>query len=163
MRTLILALLWLVVQLAPSVAQKPSQGHDAMQRSVPQDSGAKATPNNASPMPNAVPTTDEEPRSRPSPVANADQSIVVRTLPPVTVNTDWWSKFYVIFTGVLMLVGPWVSSARTELSRRSKSKPPRRNCRQKLQNAALSCRRRSITNGSIWKTGAPVAVVTQQE
>ena len=37
--------------------------------------------------------------------ANAQKSVVIREPVAVTVRTDWWNRLYVIFTGILVIVG----------------------------------------------------------
>jgi len=74
---------------------------------------AQAHRNEAAPAPAPVAapinTSDTAPqperKSNPAAPSNAEEPIRVRELPPVTVNTDGWTKAYVILTGLLVAIG----------------------------------------------------------
>src|SRR6266705_2186631 len=72
---------------------------------------AQAHRNKAAPAPVTAPinTSDTAPqperKSNPAAPSNAEEPIRVRELPPVTVNTDGWTKAYVILTGLLVAIG----------------------------------------------------------
>jgi hypothetical protein len=36
---------------------------------------------------------------------NPQKPILVREIPPVSVMKDWWDRTYIVFTGILMVVG----------------------------------------------------------
>jgi hypothetical protein len=106
MKTVLLTLLLAILHTAPAVPQKPSDRPAARDHSLANPSAGQKTPTTSSPaVPSAAMPAEEKREARPSTAPNSDQPIVVRSLPPVTVAADWWTKFYVIFTGILMLVG----------------------------------------------------------
>jgi hypothetical protein len=104
MKTIFLTLLLTVLQTAPAIPQKTSDSSPARDPSVGKGS-SQQTPTSSSAVHTPAAPTEEKRETKSSTAPNADQPIVVRSLPPVTVAADWWTKFYVIFTGLLMLVG----------------------------------------------------------
>jgi hypothetical protein len=106
MKTIFLALLLAIFQTAPATPPKPSDRPAARDHSGANASASQKTPTSSSPaIPSAAAPAEERREARPSTAPNPEQPIVVRSLPPVIVAADWWTKFSVIFTGILMLVG----------------------------------------------------------
>jgi hypothetical protein len=103
MNTLILAAACAIMQMVPTIpGQKPSKN---VRSRYGVESKAKTKRNLAvSPTPVKLATPTENQNSQ-TPQATTPQPVVVRELPSVTVNPDWWNRWYVIFTGTLVVVG----------------------------------------------------------
>src|SRR4051794_31843230 len=107
MKYLIVAVFLAIVQTPPPLPRQASDDH-ASQASKYQ---RKADPNQQDAISPSVPvnTPHHAPQgdgqSNPDGPANNQETIRVPELPPVTVNTDWWTKLYVCFTGCLVIIG----------------------------------------------------------
>src|SRR5712691_2267868 len=109
MKTAVLAVLLTVMQASPPV---PRQAPDN-QAGKGNKHSAKAKANKDAPTPTAAPVAvpgdaprnapQSERKSNPAPPSNTDETIRVSELPAVTVQTDPWTKGYVILTGFLVI------------------------------------------------------------
>jgi hypothetical protein len=90
----------------PVPGQTPNEPA-ATGQDVKKHSSSKQTPSPASLVQNSTATQKNQNPSNPPAKANAQETVVVRELPTVTVYTkpDWWNRTYVILTGLLVLIG----------------------------------------------------------
>lgn len=106
MKYFALAVLLVVMQASPPVPRKTADPRNRASQNVKSDSsgdqGPSQQPQNVVQPINAQLNQD----TSHSPAAeNAQKSVVVRELPPVSVTKDWWDRSYIIFTGILIIVG----------------------------------------------------------
>ena len=106
MKYLALAVLLAVIQTSAPVPKKAADPSNRAPQNVKNDS----TDNQAPPQqPQTVVqpiTAKPDQNSGHSPAAeNTQKPVVIRELPPVSVTKDWWDRIYIIFTGILIIVG----------------------------------------------------------
>jgi hypothetical protein len=107
MKLLLLAVLLSVMQTAPPVLRQAPDNPTAHGQSINKDSSQNQAPIAPPSVQNTTaPEKDSQSRNG-QPKTDAQETIVVRELPPVTVNasSDWWSRAYVVLTGFLVLIG----------------------------------------------------------
>jgi hypothetical protein len=106
MKLLILAVLLAVSQAATPV---PRQAADITARSsqdVKQNPNAKQSPATApSPIPNATSPKDNEHTGKTPAKADTPESVFIAETAAMPIHKDWWDKAYVVFTGLLVIVG----------------------------------------------------------
>lgn len=101
------AVLFAIIQTAPPVPPKvahKSGTHSGLDKKSTKGEKGQAPSTSISVIkPNNTPP--DEPKTNPTAPSDTQKTINVRELPTVTVYTDWWFRFYVIFTGLLVVVG----------------------------------------------------------
>src|SRR5947207_13678516 len=102
MKTAILAMVLTIVQTPAPIPRQTAdnQPSQASKHHRKASSRHKDAAPRAASMPAKTPQPDN-----PATPSNAEEPIRVRELPSVTVNTDRWTKAYVVFTGLLLIVG----------------------------------------------------------
>ena len=102
---LILAMLLTVVQAAPPVPWQAPDNTARSSQNVTKNAKANQGPSKVPPaLQGSAPTEPNQHGSQTPTDSNAKETIVIRELAPVPVK-DWWDRSYVIFTGLLVLVG----------------------------------------------------------
>ncbi len=106
MKYVALAVLLAVMQTPPPVPRKAADNAASRSQNIKQKSGTQKTP---PPTPPAVPQTLEPKKNQHSSESpantNAQETVVVRELPPVSVAKDWTDRVYWVFSGLLVVVG----------------------------------------------------------
>jgi hypothetical protein len=105
MKMLFLAVFLTVMQATPPVPRKATDKPAGGSHGIKKDTGDKQAPAAPPLIPNKVAAEKHQNASNPPPKTNEPESIVIRELPPVTIATDWWNKFYVVLTGLLVAIG----------------------------------------------------------
>lgn len=106
MKIMVLAVVVAVMQATPPVPRQTPDTAAGRTNGVHEHT---STENKPSPTP--APVQHQE-QTQPSQDAgehlrrdNTPEPVVIREFPPVTVTTDWWYRWYVIFTGMVVAVG----------------------------------------------------------
>jgi hypothetical protein len=103
MKYAVLAVLLAVMQASPPVPRKAANNSGDGGKNVKQDSSRQQAPPSTPVV--STPHVDQNSRETPSD-ANAQETIVVSESAPVPkAAKDWWDKAYVIFTGLLVIIG----------------------------------------------------------
>lgn len=102
MKYFALAMLLAVLQTAPPVPRKAAGNASISSKNVKQDPGHQQAPSGP-----ALATPQIDKRSGETPTdTHAQETIVIRESAPVPkAGKDWWDRAYVIFTGLLVIVG----------------------------------------------------------
>jgi len=105
MKIIFLAALLSVVQAAPPVPRKAPNSTASRSQNVQNDATGKQRPAAPSPVVGPV-TSPKDQNSAGEPTkTNAQETVAIREPVPVSIGKDWWDRAYIVFTGLLVLIG----------------------------------------------------------
>jgi hypothetical protein len=100
MKYFALAMLLAVLQTAPPAPRKAPDNASSSSKNIKQDSGNLQTPSVA-----ATPQIDRQSGETPTDTHAQEATVIRESAPVPKPGKDWWDKAYVIFTGLLVIVG----------------------------------------------------------
>lgn len=106
MKVIALAVLLAVMQAGPPVPRKAADpGNRTAQHAKEQPDSNKTPTQQPSPLLKPISPEPDQTASHSPATDNAPKPIIVREVPPVSVSKDWLDKLYILFTGILIVVG----------------------------------------------------------
>jgi hypothetical protein len=106
MKYIVLAVLLTVMQASPPVPRKATDPSNRTAQNVAKEPGSDKAPTQQTPtVVHSITTAPDKNGSHGPGAEDTQKPTTISELPPVSVTKDRWDRIYIIFTGILMVVG----------------------------------------------------------
>jgi len=105
MKLFYIAMLLTVMQTSPPIPRQATNNAAGSSQNIQQYTAAKQVPSSSAIVKNPSAAPEEQNSTNKPTDTNAQEAIVIREPVPVSVGKDWWDRAYIVFTGLLVLIG----------------------------------------------------------